>query len=195
MWLVMASLNVMPTRYLIQFTTGAALLIPVGIGRLIHTFLPRSVAWGLSGVVCLGLCSWAQSLDINQRSSEHTWSYNQGFLERYYDLTQTIAATMDPTDDFLDCSDRGMNIWFLPNYTRFGTPMLKVDDAGRCKQWISWAPEGNTRWMTISPGLKLRPQHGNGPPASLEPSLRSDPNWRLEFDDRGAGVQLWKREQ
>ena len=29
----------------------------------------------------------------------------------------------------------------------------------------------------------------------LEPSLRSDPNWRLEFDDRGAGVQLWKREQ
>ena len=195
MWLVMASLNVMPTRYLIQFTTGAALLIPVGIGRLIHTFLPRSVAWGVSGFVCLGLSSWAQSVDINQRSSEHTWSYNQGFLERYYDLTQTIAATMDPTDDFLDCSDRGMNIWFLPNYTRFGTPMLKVDDAGRCKQWISWAPEGNTRWMTISPGLKLRPQHGNGPPASLEPSLRSDPNWRLEFDDRGAGVQLWKREQ
>jgi hypothetical protein len=125
----------------------------------------------------------------------HTWSYNQSFLDRYYDVTQTIQSTLSPEDDFLDCSDKGISIWLLPNYTRFGTPLLKVDDAGRCMQWIGWEPEQGTRWLAINPGAKLRPQNDpQGQPFSLETVLRQDANWRIEFDDRGAGLQLWKRD-
>jgi hypothetical protein len=189
MWVAMASLNVMPTRYLIQFAMGAAVLAPVGIGRLVHSFVPRTLAWGVSGLCCIGLYAWGNSLDINDRASEHTWAYNRSFLDDYYDETQQLLTYLEPEDDYLDCSDKGINIWLLPDYTRFGTPMLKVDDAGRCMQWIGWEPENGTRWMSIDPSCKYRPQ--DSPQAgrsnnqdnhvSLEPALESS-GWEMVLD-------------
>ena len=226
MWLAMASLNVMPTRYLIQFTVGASLMVPIGMGRLIYTVIPKSLTWLVSGLCGVGIWSWATALDINDRGSEHTWSYNdsvKGGLDDYYAHGLQLRDTLGPEDDFLDCSDKGLNIWLLPDYTRFGTPLLKVDDAGRCMQWIGWAPENGTRWMAIDPACKYRPQDApqGGPQAnnkdshvSLEPSLKTS-GWELVLDSypddsqnslRGPRAksqqlqcgegrfQLWKRE-
>lgn len=167
-----------PDRYLLPFCVPLAVIVPVGLARVLGRVRPWALAVG--AVVAL---AGAWVADPTERNTPTKLQFNP--QERLKDrVAAQVASVLGDGDAFLDCADFHTATRWLPRLVAPAPPMAKVDEA-RCVAWLKAPSGGDQHYVLVQPGHTFRLRDGD-----IVPLERYAGRWVLARDF--SAVQLWR---
>ena len=194
--LFLASLTLMPRRYLLQVTPLLAILCAAGPARLgavlarwLERWIPH-VKW-IGPSLCTGIAIWTMSAGAGGYALVESARLGTHY-ERYALLSQRMGSELQPGDGLLDCGEHHVELSLLPLRTHTEAPS-KQADAAACTRWIEapWSETGRA-WILLSDDPKLHWRRDIEPDIPLRDQIQETDAW--ERFDSGETWEIWRWE-
>jgi hypothetical protein len=198
---VLSAMTPLAERYTVLLALPLTLAPAIAADRVIDLAAGRwpRVAWGLRGVVAVGIVAAAWALDPSDRDRTRQLSTNP--LYPAYAQAEAMAREHVDTDvdTLLDCGDRYVAVALLPAMLTWpppeaiGMPELTEREVQRCIDHIH-TPEdrelGGAQWVIVHPGQELWLDRRVNERVDLAETIREVSGWTRV--DRGGGVALYR---
>jgi hypothetical protein len=194
--LFLASLTLMPRRYLLQVTPLLAILCATGPARLGAVMARWMQSWSphikwLGPSLCTGIAIWTMSAGAGGYALVESARLGTHY-ERYALLSQRMESELQTGDGLLDCGEHHVELSLLPLRTHAESPS-KQADAAACTAWIEapWSETGRA-WILLSDDPKLHWRRDIQPETPLTDQIQENEAW--EKFDSGETWEIWRWE-
>jgi len=187
----------MADRYIIQFGLLYAIIVPIGVMRLIGCLTPRGLTQTVQALAACSLWIWLSQVDPTAlRGARALGQDDHGRHHKFVAFTQQY---IQEGDALMDCSGQYIELAILPQRTHYGDPLHRPKvEYHRCSQWLhnptqSFTPsQGQSVWLAISsdPRLALIDPQRDGASIVMIDEISQSGSWtRVAALER---FQLWR---